>query len=138
MFLGETSLPEILSPPESGTYAVGEPVTLSCNASGQPLPVIRWYNSAGPIATHPALLLQAPGGEVLPSGDAPAHLTMSRPGSSSLYIQAVTAAHAGKYVCEASNELGSVQAEAFLTVGEHKGLLFCSMTCRWLPRASQV
>ncbi|XP_072550746.1 cell adhesion molecule-related/down-regulated by oncogenes [Salminus brasiliensis] len=113
---GETSLPAILSPPESGVYAEGEPVTLSCNASGQPLPVIRWYNSEGPIATHPALLLQAPRGKALPPGDAPAHLTMSRPGSSSLYIQAVTTAHAGKYICEASNELGSVQAEAFLTV----------------------
>ncbi|KAI4871908.1 hypothetical protein NFI96_023608, partial [Prochilodus magdalenae] len=113
---GKTSLPMILFPPESGVYAEGEPVTLSCNASGQPLPVIRWYNSAGPIATHPALLLQAPGREAMPPEDAPAHLTMSRPGSSSLYIQAVTAAHAGKYICEASNELGSVQAEAILTV----------------------
>ncbi|XP_017578056.1 cell adhesion molecule-related/down-regulated by oncogenes [Pygocentrus nattereri] len=113
---GETSLPVILSPPESGVYAEGEPVTLSCNASGQPLPVIRWYNSAGPIATHPALLLQAPGGEAMPPEDVLSHLTMSHPGSSSLYIQTVTTVHAGKYICVASNELGSVQAEAFLTV----------------------
>ncbi|KAG9273311.1 cell adhesion molecule [Astyanax mexicanus] len=113
---GATSLPVILSPPESGVYAEGEPVTLSCNASGQPLPVIRWYNSDGPIATHPSLLLQAPRGKAPHPGDAPAHLTMSRPGSSSLYIQAMTAAHAGEYVCEASNELGTVRAQALLTM----------------------
>ncbi|KAI7802416.1 cell adhesion molecule-related/down-regulated by oncogenes [Triplophysa rosa] len=111
--LGENSKPTILFPPESGIYTEGDSVTLTCNASGQPLPVIRWHNSAGPIATHPALLLQPPQS----AGDNPTHLAVSRPGSSTLYIQSVTAAHAGRYICEASNEVGSVQTEAFLTVG---------------------
>ncbi|KAJ8275649.1 hypothetical protein COCON_G00074010, partial [Conger conger] len=113
---GPSSKPAILSPPLSGSYQEGDDVFLSCNASGQPLPVIRWYDASGPIATHPARLLQPPQAAARAPGDGPPHLTMSRPGSSSLYIQAVTPAHAGKYICEASNELGSVQAEAVLTV----------------------
>ncbi|XP_035287864.1 cell adhesion molecule-related/down-regulated by oncogenes-like isoform X2 [Anguilla anguilla] len=113
---GPSSRPVILSPPLSGSFQEGDDVFLSCNASGQPLPVIRWYNAAGPIATHPARLLQPPQAAARAPGDSPPHLTMSRPGSSSLYIQAVTPAHAGKYICEASNELGSVKAEAILTV----------------------
>ncbi|XP_036393229.1 cell adhesion molecule-related/down-regulated by oncogenes isoform X1 [Megalops cyprinoides] len=113
---GVNSMPVIQSAPVSGTYQEGDAVTLSCNASGQPLPVIRWYNTAGPIATHPAHLLQPQQAAARAPGDSPPLLTMSRPGSSSLYIQAVTLAHAGKYICEASNEQGSVQAEAVLTV----------------------
>ncbi|KAI1893662.1 hypothetical protein AGOR_G00126010 [Albula goreensis] len=111
---GLNSMPVIHSPPLSGTFQEGDDVFLSCNASGQPLPVIRWYNTKGPIATHPARLLQ-PQQATAPSDSSP-HLTMSRPGSSSLYIQAVTLAHSGRYICEATNELGSVQAEAFLSV----------------------
>ncbi|KAJ8403796.1 hypothetical protein AAFF_G00346640 [Aldrovandia affinis] len=63
-------------------------------------------------ASHP-LPQQAPARS--PGDRLPPH-AMPRPGSGSLYIQAVTQAHAGKYICEASNELGSDQAEAFLTV----------------------
>ncbi|KAI1903769.1 hypothetical protein AGOR_G00030630 [Albula goreensis] len=113
---GLSSRPVILSPPVSGRFQEGDDVFLSCNASGRPLPVIRWYDSTGPIATHPARLLQPPQASARAPGDSPPHLTMSRPGSSSLYIQAITPAHAGKYVCEASNELGSVKAEAFVSV----------------------
>ncbi|XP_030622337.1 cell adhesion molecule-related/down-regulated by oncogenes [Chanos chanos] len=113
---GENSQPVILSPPASGTYQEGDTVTLSCNASGNPLPDIRWSNSEGLIATHPALLLQPPKAQARTPSDNPPYLTMSRPGSSTLYIQAVSAAHAGKYICEASNEMGSAQAEALLTV----------------------
>ena len=111
-------MPSILFPPLSGTYQEGDVVSLSCNASGQPLPVIRWYNADGPIATHPALLLLPLQAQARTPGDSPPHLTMSRPGSSSLYIQAVTRAHAGTYICQASNELGSVRAEAVLSVGK--------------------
>ncbi|KAJ8342434.1 hypothetical protein SKAU_G00323620 [Synaphobranchus kaupii] len=113
---GPSSKPVILSPPLSGSFQEGDDVFLSCNASGQPLPVIRWYDAAGPIAMHPARLLQPPQAAARAPGDSPPHLTMSRPGSSSLYIQAVTLAQAGKYICEASNELGSVQADAILTI----------------------
>ncbi|XP_023656345.2 cell adhesion molecule-related/down-regulated by oncogenes [Paramormyrops kingsleyae] len=113
---GSGSKPVILTTPLSGAFQEGDDVFLSCNASGQPLPAIRWYSSEGPIATHPARLLQPPQGPARAPGDGLPQLTMSRPGSSSLYIQAISRAHAGKYICEASNKLGTVQAEAFLTV----------------------
>ncbi|XP_064158973.1 cell adhesion molecule-related/down-regulated by oncogenes [Anguilla rostrata] len=113
---GPTSLPVIQTPPLNGTYQEGDGVLLSCNASGRPPPLIRWYNASGPIAARPARLLQPQQAEARAPGAGPPHLVVSRPGSSSLYIQAASRAHSGKYVCEASNELGSVQAEAFVTV----------------------
>ncbi|KAL2095705.1 hypothetical protein ACEWY4_007853 [Coilia grayii] len=117
---GPSAPPVILTAPVSASVAEGGAVTLHCNASGQPLPVMRWHNAAGPIATDPALLLlpeQAPApARAHAPGDAPRHLVMSRPGSSTLFIQAASAAHAGTYVCEASNPQGSVRAEAVLTV----------------------
>lgn len=119
--LGPNSPPVILTAPMSTTVVEGGAMTLNCNASGQPLPVIRWHNAAGPIATDPALLLLPQPAPARAPGDGPPHLVWSRPGSSTLYIQAVSTAHAGKYFCEASNQQGSVQAEATLTVGESLG-----------------
>lgn len=116
---GLGSMPSILSSPLSGTYQEGDVVSLSCNATGHPLPDIRWYDANGPIATHPALLLLSPQAEARTPGDSAPHVTMSRPGSSSLHIQAVTQAHAGTYICQASNELGFVRAEAVLSVEPH-------------------
>ncbi|MGH0178300.1 UNVERIFIED_CONTAM: hypothetical protein FKN15_007316 [Acipenser sinensis] len=119
--LGHSSKPVITSPPSSSKVAEGDFVALSCNASGRPPPLIRWYDSQGPISSHPAHLLRAqprraPQAAARAWSADPPHLTMSRAGSSSLYIQAASLGHSGRYVCEASNELGSVQAEAFLTV----------------------
>lgn len=116
-----SSKPVITSPPSSSKVAEGDFVALSCNASGRPPPLIRWYDSQGPISSHPAHLLRAqprraPQAAARAWSADPPHLTMSRAGSSSLYIQAASLGHSGRYVCEASNELGSVQAEAFLTV----------------------
>lgn len=113
----------ILAAPESTTVVEGGAVTLYCNASGQPLPVIRWRNAAGPIATDPThLLLPQPAAARAP-GDGPPHLVMSRPGSSTLHIQTASVAHAGTYSCEASNRLGSVRAQAVLTVGESPSVI---------------
>ncbi|KAK6296321.1 hypothetical protein J4Q44_G00340340 [Coregonus suidteri] len=118
---GFSSLPTILSPPVSGSYQEGETVSFSCNATGHPRPAIRWYDAHGPVSTHPALHLLPPQAAARGPGEGPPHLTMSRPGSSSLYIQAVTQAQAGRYICEASNEMGSVTAEAVLTVEPQPG-----------------
>lgn len=48
----------------------------------------------------------------------PLHVIRSHPGTSSLFIPAVTLKHAGKYICEAANEFGSTLEEAALTVGK--------------------
>ncbi|NXG77822.1 CDON protein, partial [Baryphthengus martii] len=52
--LGPGSRPVIVSPPASTTAIDGEDVTLSCNATGLPIPVIRWYDSRGLVTGHPS------------------------------------------------------------------------------------
>ncbi|XP_023557230.1 cell adhesion molecule-related/down-regulated by oncogenes isoform X1 [Octodon degus] len=113
--------PVIVTAPASAKVADGDFVTLSCNATGVPVPVIRWYGSRGLITSHPSQVLRSksrkshflrPGGLDLE----PVYFVMSRAGSSSLSIPAVSQEHAGRYICEATNDQGTVQAEAFLTV----------------------
>ncbi|XP_048368276.1 cell adhesion molecule-related/down-regulated by oncogenes [Sphaerodactylus townsendi] len=116
------SKPVITSPPANIEVPDGDTVTLSCNATGLPVPVIRWYNSHGLITNHPSQVLyskprksssQARAGNSVSDR---AYFIMSRAGSSSLYIQPVTPEYAGKYTCEATNEHGVALSEAFLTV----------------------
>nr|XP_003472739.1 cell adhesion molecule-related/down-regulated by oncogenes [Cavia porcellus] len=113
--------PVIITAPTSAEVAAGDFVTLSCNATGVPVPAIRWYGSQGLITSHPSQVLRSksrkshldrPGGLDLE----PVYFIMSRAGSSSLSIQAVTREHAGRYICEAANNHGTTQSEAFLTV----------------------
>lgn len=115
--------PVIITAPASAQVVDGDFVTLACNATGVPVPVIRWYDRHGLITSHPSQVLRSksrkphsprPGGFDLE----PVHFVVSRAGSSSLYIRAVTQEHAGKYTCEAANEHGTAQSEAVLTVGE--------------------
>lgn len=113
--------PVIITAPESTKVAAGDFVTLSCNATGVPVPVMRWYDRHGLITSHPSQVLKSKSRKshlLRPGGfDAePVYFVMSRGGSSSLYIQAVAQEHAGKYTCEATNEHGSTQSEAVLTV----------------------
>ncbi|MEE6484497.1 hypothetical protein FKM82_013888 [Ascaphus truei] len=117
------SRPVIMSPPTSVRVVNGELVSLTCNATGIPTPVIRWYDSHGAISSHPSQVLRSRPRKTPQAKTAspsfhqdPVHLTMSQAGSSSLYIRAVTVQHSGKYTCEASNEHGSAHADAFLTV----------------------
>ncbi|XP_073922511.1 cell adhesion molecule-related/down-regulated by oncogenes isoform X2 [Castor canadensis] len=113
--------PVIITAPTSAKVVDGDFVTLSCIATAVPVPVIRWYGSHGLITSHPSQVLRSksrkshllrPGGLDLE----PVYFIMSRAGSSSLSIQAVTQDHAGKYICEATNKHGTTQSEAFLTV----------------------
>uniref|UniRef100_A0A667HND0 Cell adhesion associated, onco regulated n=1 Tax=Lynx canadensis TaxID=61383 RepID=A0A667HND0_LYNCA len=112
--------PVIITAPASTKVVDGDFVTLSCNATGVPVPVMRWYDRHGLITSHPSQVLRSksrkshlrPGGYDLE----PVYFIMSRAGSSSLYIQAITQEHAGKYICEAANEHGATQSEAVLTV----------------------
>ncbi|XP_032953896.1 cell adhesion molecule-related/down-regulated by oncogenes isoform X2 [Rhinolophus ferrumequinum] len=113
--------PVIVTAPASTKVVEGDFVTLSCNATGVPVPVIRWYDRRGLITSHPSQVLRSksrkshsprPGGFDLE----PVYFVVSRAGSSSLYIQAVTPEHAGKYTCEAASEHGTAKSEAVLTV----------------------
>ncbi|KAM9299007.1 cell adhesion molecule-related/down-regulated by oncogenes [Gastrophryne carolinensis] len=120
------SRPAIISPPANVLAAIGERVMLTCNATGHPTPSIRWYDSSGPISSHPSQILRSkPRKTIQPKmadgarQDSPP-MVWSQMGSSSLYIPAVAAKHDGKYICEASNEFGSTREEATLTVVLHE------------------
>ncbi|XP_006874643.1 PREDICTED: cell adhesion molecule-related/down-regulated by oncogenes [Chrysochloris asiatica] len=113
--------PVIITAPASAKVVDGDVVTLFCNATGLPVPILRWYDSHGLITSHPSQILRSKSPRShLAKPEAvnldPAYFVMSRAGLSSLYIQAVSQKHAGKYICEATNEHGTVQSEAFLTV----------------------
>ncbi|KAJ7305069.1 hypothetical protein JRQ81_010877 [Phrynocephalus forsythii] len=117
-----SSKPIVTSLPRSTKVTDGDTLMLSCNATGLPIPVIRWYNSHGLITSHPSQVLYSksrklssqakPGNSISDRG----YFIMSRGGSSSLYVQPVTEEHAGKYICEASNEYGFARSVTFLTV----------------------
>uniref|UniRef100_H0WZH7 Cell adhesion molecule-related/down-regulated by oncogenes n=2 Tax=Otolemur garnettii TaxID=30611 RepID=H0WZH7_OTOGA len=111
--------PVIITVPASAKVAGGDFVTLSCNATGVPVPVIRWYDACGLISSCPSHVLRSksqkshlvgPGGSHLE----PVPVALSWAGSSTLYIQAVAQEHAGKYVCEAANEHGTARSEVLL------------------------
>lgn len=132
--------PVIVTAPASTKVVEGDFVTLSCNATGVPVPVIRWYDRRGLITSHPSQVLRSksrkshsprPGGFDLE----PVYFVVSRAGSSSLYIQAVTPEHAGKYTCEAASEHGTAKSEAVLTVGELPFVVFVCLLLfffRWI------
>uniref|UniRef100_A0A8C4SLX4 Cell adhesion molecule-related/down-regulated by oncogenes n=1 Tax=Erpetoichthys calabaricus TaxID=27687 RepID=A0A8C4SLX4_ERPCA len=127
---GPASKPVISLHPSDVKVSEGDFVSLSCNATGHPPPLIRWYDSQGPISSHPSLLLlsQAPHDSAKTSAGETLHVAMSRAGTSLLYIQAATQWHSGKYVCEGTNEMGSVQAEAFISVAPLESTTLSSAT----------
>ena len=83
-----TEPPVIQSTSESITADGGANITLSCSASGLPMPTYQWVKL---------------------SGDLPSAATGSD--SSLLYIPNVSAEEAGMYACMASNLLGTAQSD---------------------------
>ncbi|KAF2980183.1 hypothetical protein EK904_012431 [Melospiza melodia maxima] len=110
---GKDSVPIIISSPANTTVVAGGDVTLSCNATGLPAPVIRWYDSRG-LEISQGL---PPGAQSPPpAGPEPRCPSAPRAGWGSLRLRNVSAERAGRLRCEASNEHGSALATAFLTV----------------------
>ncbi|XP_070313469.1 cell adhesion molecule-related/down-regulated by oncogenes isoform X2 [Odocoileus virginianus] len=116
--LGSGLKPIIVRAPTSAEVAVGDSVTLSCNATGVPVPAIRWYDKHGLITSHLSQALRSKSRKphLLRPGSSDPEPVTSRAGSGSLHIQAVTREHAGKYTCEATNTHGTARSEAILIV----------------------
>ncbi|NWR49380.1 CDON protein, partial [Regulus satrapa] len=106
---GKDSVPVIISSPANTTVVAGGDVTLSCNATGLPAPLIRWLDSRG-------LEISPPSRGPAPAGPEPPCPSVPRAGWGSLRLRNVSPRRAGEFRCEASNEHGAALATAFLTV----------------------
>ncbi|KAM4885726.1 cell adhesion molecule-related/down-regulated by oncogenes [Sylvia borin] len=113
---GKDSVPIITSPPANTTVVAGGDVTLSCNATGLPAPLIRWYDSRGLVISHPAQGLHPKPQSPPWAGAEPSCPSVARVGWGSLRLRNVSPERAGEFRCEASNEHGSALSTAFLTV----------------------
>ncbi|XP_008833250.1 roundabout homolog 4 [Nannospalax galili] len=96
----QDSPPQILVHPEDQLLQGSQPVKMSCGASGQPPPTIRWLLNGQPLSKatpdlhyllpNGTLLLQWPPAKGLPQDD-----------------QDILSTFLGVYTCEASNRLGT-------------------------------
>ena len=87
-----TDQPEIAAHPQNTTRIEGDTVTLSCNATGNPLPTISWTRNGSPVTAS---------GRISFSDD-----------KKQLTITNVNRTDSGEYRCVASNELGSDTSNA--------------------------
>ncbi|NXR17564.1 CDON protein, partial [Cinclus mexicanus] len=110
------AVPIIISSPANTTVVAGGDVTLSCNATGLPAPLIRWYDSRGLLISQHTQGLHPKPQSPPWAGPEPRCPPVPRLGWGSLRLQNVTPERAGEFRCEASNEHGSALSTAFLTV----------------------
>ena len=91
--------PTIQVPPQTITVGVGQEATLSCSASGDPIPSIQWFfNGVDELVTNADLTVT------------------SMSGSSTLTIHSVQMSNAGLYECRAVNSAGSDSGVANIMV----------------------
>ena len=89
---GET--PRITEHPLNMTIARNEPVTLSCKATGEPMPTIEWFRDGQPVKTAP---------------EDPVSHRILLPDGSLFFLRAMQSKKeqdGGVYWCVASNEIG--------------------------------
>ncbi|XP_036155140.1 vascular endothelial growth factor receptor 1 isoform X1 [Myotis myotis] len=94
------------------TVAASSSTTLDCHAHGLPEPQITWFKNNRKIQQGPGIILG--------------------PGSSTLFIERVTEEDEGVYHCKATNQKGSVESSAYLTVqgtSDKSNLELITLTC---------
>ena len=92
--LATSEIPRITEHPLNMTVARNEPVTLSCKASGVPMPTIEWYRDGQLVKTAP---------------DDPVSHRILLPDGSLFFLRAMQSKKeqdGGVYWCVASNEVG--------------------------------
>ncbi|KAM9604611.1 vascular endothelial growth factor receptor 1 [Trichechus inunguis] len=94
------------------TVAISNSTILDCHAKGVPEPQITWFKNNHKIQQEPGIILG--------------------PGSSTLFIERVTEKDEGVYHCRATNQKGSVESSAYLTVqgtSDKSNLELITLTC---------
>ena len=105
-FFFQTDKPDITAHPQNETKKEGENVTLSCDASGNPVPTTLSWTVNGSAATV--------GGRISLSQD-----------NKQLTITNVTRGDSGQYRCVATNSVGSVTSNAATLNVQCKDTLTC-------------
>ncbi|XP_044105453.1 vascular endothelial growth factor receptor 1 isoform X1 [Neovison vison] len=104
--------PHLLRNLSDHTVAISSSTTLDCHATGVPEPQITWFKNNHKIQQEPGIILG--------------------PGSSTLFIERVTEEDEGVYHCKATNQKGSVESSAYLTVqgtSDKSNLELITLTC---------
>ncbi|XP_038616484.1 leucine-rich repeat-containing protein 24 [Tachyglossus aculeatus] len=91
---------------------LGDDLRVSCRASGYPQPLVTWRKVAAPSRAGEPKASARPAGRAPGPGERPDADT----GSGMLFLTNVTAAHAGRYECEASNPGGAARVPFRLLV----------------------
>ncbi|MBN3321676.1 VGFR1 factor, partial [Atractosteus spatula] len=97
--------PQLLGNLSSQVVNVSSAITLTCLAQGVPKPQLVWYKDNQELHQGSGILLST--------------------GGSTLHIERITQEDEGWYTCEATNERGSVESSAYITVQAvyHSGVL---------------
>ncbi|XP_039110896.1 vascular endothelial growth factor receptor 1 isoform X3 [Hyaena hyaena] len=104
--------PHLLRNLSDHTVAISSSTTLDCHATGIPEPQITWFKNNHRIQQEPGIILG--------------------PGSSTLFLERVTEEDEGVYRCTATNQKGSVESSAYLTVqgtSDKSNLELITLTC---------
>ena len=90
-FLYIVDRPEIATQPQNDTTTEGRNVTLTCNATGNPEPVLSWFKDENLVKSSHRISFSAD--------------------NKLLKITNVYRTHSGKYLCVALNEVGNASSK---------------------------
>uniref|UniRef100_G3TFJ0 Vascular endothelial growth factor receptor 1 n=1 Tax=Loxodonta africana TaxID=9785 RepID=G3TFJ0_LOXAF len=112
VIIRDQEAPYLLRNLSDQTVAISNSTILDCHAKGVPEPQITWFKNNHKIQQEPGIILG--------------------PGSSTLFIERVTEKDEGVYHCKATNQKGSVESSAYLTVqgtSDKSNLELITLTC---------
>lgn len=100
IFLLSTVPPIFISPPKSLNKTEGDTATFSCNIQSEPIHTTKWYFK----------------GELLNSTNSKYIITGQQTSYNTLTVNNITFSDTGEYTCAATNEHGTNNGTAYLTI----------------------